>query len=370
MGAPEGSGEILMYFFRFPGHHPFMRRTVCLTSLIVAAAWSGLGGSGPRAFAGTVGLHDRVQAQSALLMDAQSGEVLFARRVDEPLPPASTVKLMTALMTWEATGLRGQVKIEPSDTRVEPSHVPLRAGETVSVRDLTTALLVGSDNDTAMALARHVAGSHEAFNRLMNQRVRELGCRNTVFKNPNGLPAPGQVTTARDMMIIFQHVLAVDELRRICSIPNFTLTTQIGSQRVKNHNKLLGTYPGMGPAKTGWTVASRHTYAASATRNGRELLLVLLKSPNKWVDARALFDYGFSTGRDPADAGPAPGPVLARQDAPQVPASPKASAYTVRSGDTLSSIARRHGVSVATLVEKNRLNDPDQLQPGMQLRIP
>jgi len=310
-------------------------------------------------------LDARVQAEAALLLDAATGEILYARRPNAQHPPASTVKLLTALIVWEATGLKGEVKVDLSDTRVEPSHVPLRAGETVPVRDLVTALLVGSANDTAMALGRHVAGSHEAFMRLMNQRARELGCRDSIFKNPNGLPAPGQYTTCRDMMVIFQHVLAVPELRRICALPAYTLNTAAGTRRVRNHNKLLGVYPGMGPAKTGWTVASRHTYAASASRGGRDLLLVLLKSPNKWNDARAIFDYGFSV------KAPVPAEAKVAAAAPSAPASgPSRAGYVVQRGDTLSAIARRHGVSVASLVETNRIHDPHQLQPGMRILIP
>jgi D-alanyl-D-alanine carboxypeptidase len=166
------------------------------------------------------------------------------------------------------------------------------------------------------------------------------------------------------MMVIFQHVLAVGELRRICALPAYTLHTAAGTRRIRNHNKLLGVYSGMGPAKTGWTIASRHTYAASATRNGRELLLVLLKSPNKWNDARAIFDYGFSLG-EPAGSPPAVASPAAPAPAPRGSAS-----YTVQRGDTLSAIARRHGVSVASLVETNRLTDPDQLQPGTRILIP
>jgi len=323
----------------------------------------------------------QVLATGALLVDAQSGEVLFSRKADTPLPPASTVKLLTALIVWEKTGLEGTVEVVREDTLVEPSHVPLRIGEVVSVRDLTTALLVGSDNDTAMALGRKVAGSHSAFIRMMNERAKELGCVGTVFHNPNGLPSPGQVTTARDLMKIFRAVLAVPELRRICATPSFTLKTAVGAQRVKNHNKLLGVYTGMGPAKTGWTVASRHTYAASVTRNGRELWLVLLKSPNKWNDARVLFDYGFAkpqpkpraedpqilTVSRPAVAPKAP--TAALRNEPET-AMERQARHRVRQGETLWSIARNYGVTVDKIVVANSLSDPNRLQPGMDLQIP
>ena len=258
---------------------------ICGPQTVCAAAGNHVTGS----------LDDAIQAKAALLVDAQSGEILFQRNINAPYPPASTIKLMTALLVWERTGLNGSVRVDERDTQVEPSHIPLRPGEVVPVKDLTYALLVGSDNDSAMALSRHVAGSPERFTDLMNARARALGCVNTFARNPHGLPIAGQYTTASDLLKIFRAVLAVPQLRQMCSLKQLVLTTQVGTQRIKNHNRLLGDYPGMGPAKTGWTVVSRHTYAASATRNGRELQLIILNSVNKWSDARILFDYGFST---------------------------------------------------------------------------
>ncbi len=236
----------------------------------------------------------RIDAKACLLVNANTGEILFAREPDAKYPPASTTKLLTALLVYERVGLRGHFTIATDDTRVEPSHVPLRPGEDVAVRDMVQSLLIGSDNDTAMALARHVGGSATRFVNIMNVRARQLGCTSTVFKNPNGLPAPGQHTTCRDLMRIFDSVLAIPPLRDICEMRGFYLSTDAGRQWVKNHNRLLGQYQGMGPAKTGWTVSSRHTFAAAARRGGVELRLTLLNSTDKWSDSRALFDYGFA----------------------------------------------------------------------------
>jgi D-alanyl-D-alanine carboxypeptidase (penicillin-binding protein 5/6) len=242
-------------------------------------------------------LDQQVHARSALLVDAANGRVLFSRNPTEPLPPASTLKLLTALLVYERTHLQGNVVIEQADTLVEPSRIPLQTGETVAVRTLVQSLLIGSDNDSALALARYTGGSVEKFVALMNARARELGCTNSLFVNPNGLPAPGQVTTALDLLKIFQAAMAVPELREICRTPSLALRTAVATQTLKNHNKLLGVYPGMGPAKTGWTLRSRHTFAASATRDGHELHLILLHSANKWTDAKALFDFGFAQFR-------------------------------------------------------------------------
>jgi D-alanyl-D-alanine carboxypeptidase len=246
-------------------------------------------------------LNSKVQARSVLLVDASSGDVLFRRNPTEQLPPASTLKLLTALIVYERTQLNGEIVIRKADTLVEPSRIPLRAGETVPVRTLVQSLLVGSDNDCALALARHTGGSVENFVAMMNNRARELGCSNSVFKNPNGLPMPGQVTTACDLLKIFNAAMAVPELREICRTPRLTLRTAVGQQTLRNHNKLLGVYAGMGPAKTGWTFSSKHTFAASATRGGRELHLILLHSADKWTDAKTLFDYGFEQLRRKTD---------------------------------------------------------------------
>lgn len=304
-------------------------------------------------------LNSGVNAKACLLIDENTGEILYSRRTDVPYPPASTVKLMTALLVWERTRLQGSIKVAHSDTRVEPSHVPLRVGETVSVRDMTRTLLIGSDNDSAMALGRKVAGNHEAFLGLMNQRARELGCRRTVFKTPNGLPASGQVTTCRDIMIIFREVLKVSELRKMCQTRGFTLKTAVGSQWVKNHNKLLGKFAGMGPAKTGWTYASRHTYAASVTRDGRTLLLTLLNSANKWDDARLLFKYGFSTDSGGREKFEDPVTVQASDGI-----------HRVRKGETLYAISKIYGVSVSHLSRLNNIRNPNVIRAGMVLRIP
>ncbi len=237
---------------------------------------------------------DNVRAEAALLFDVKSRKVLYARNIHTPLPPASTTKIMTALVAYEANrGLDGNVTITRSDTQVVPTHIPLIPGETVPLRTLVRSLLVSSSNDAAQAIARHIAGSVPAFANMMNKKAREIGCSRTRFINPHGLPAEGQLTTASDLLIIFQHALRYPELREMMTTTGFHLQTRSGRRYMKNHNLLLGRYYGMGPAKTGWTRSSRHTYAASATREGREIHLIILNSPDKWSDARELFDFGF-----------------------------------------------------------------------------
>ncbi len=323
-------------------------------------------------------VNSQILARAALLIDPLTGEVLYAKNVDDTFPPASTVKMMTALIAYEKTGGIGSITIQPEDTRVEPSSVPLQPGERVEISDLLRSIIIGSDNDSAMALARATAGSTDLFVQEMNAEALKLGMTRTRFGNPHGLPGTTQVTTVRDLMALFNAFLAKPELRRMAQTPVYHLRTAIGLQRMRNHNKLLGVYPGMGPAKTGWTYESRHTFAAAAKREGRELRLTLLRSSNKWKDTRMLFDYGF------ANLPPAPAPAPTSLATPE-PAEPRLTVppqgekiliqpepiiYTVRKGDSLSGIAKRYRVGVEDVLLINPMDDPDFLIPGQVIRIP
>ena len=239
---------------------------------------------------------DDISAVAAEMVDVQTGQIIYARNENMHLLPASTTKLMTALVVRERLGgLVGEVQVDPDD-RAEPSNIPVVPGETISVDTLFHALLIESANDSARVLGRAVAGSVPAFVEMMNEKAMALGCLDTHFYNPNGLPAPTgtHYTSCHDLMVIFRQVLRYPELRKIMSTKEYTIRTASGLHNLRNHNRLLGYYPGMGPAKTGWTEASRHTYACSVTQNGREILLVLLDSPNKWKDAQILYNWAFS----------------------------------------------------------------------------
>jgi D-alanyl-D-alanine carboxypeptidase len=239
---------------------------------------------------------DAIQARAVVLEDADTGEVLYARNPDERLLPASTTKLMTALIVYEKFhGMNGSVTVT-SDDRAEPSNIPVVPGETISLNTLFHALLIESCNDSARVLGRAAAGSAEGFVQMMNQRALAMGLFNTHFHNPNGLPAPEgtHYTSCADLMVIFKAVLKYPALAEIMQTRSYEIHTASGTHILRNHNRLLGYYPGMGPAKTGWTEASRHTYACEVTQNGHRLLLTLLDSPDKWRDAVILFNWGFA----------------------------------------------------------------------------
>ncbi len=202
---------------------------------------------------------------------------------------------MTALIVYEKLHMNGSVTVIPDD-RAEPSNIPVVPGETISVNTLFHALLIESCNDSARVLGRAVAGSDDAFITMMNQRALAMGLFNTHFHNPNGLPAPAgtHFTSCADLMVIFKAVLKYPDLAKIMQTKYYEIHTASGTHILRNHNRLLGYYPGMGPAKTGWTEASRHTYACSVTQNGHTLLLTLLDSTDKWSDAMILFNWGFA----------------------------------------------------------------------------
>ena len=289
---------------RFSSGFLFRILAICLGILAGAGpAWGQVREPQPRIIP-----PDSIVARSALLKDEQTGAILYQRSPTERLLPASTTKLMTALIVYEKLkGFNGSVTIVDDD-RAEDSHIPVVPGETISVDTLFHALLIDSDNDAARALARYVGGSTTAFVAMMNERARAMGLTNTHFYNPNGLPAPAgtHYTCCADLMKIFEKVISYPDLARLMTTKEYVIATASGRHVLKNHNKLLfdfrgsPPYPGMGPAKTGWTIAARHTYACAVTQNGHTLLLTLLDSQDKWTDARILFNWGFAQVESPS----------------------------------------------------------------------
>jgi len=239
---------------------------------------------------------DAILAKAVVLENLDTGEILFQKNPNMRLLPASTTKLMTALIVYEKLhGMNGTATVT-SDDRAEPSNIPVVPGERISVDTLFHALLIESCNDSARTLGRSVAGSASGFVDMMNQRAIAMGLFNTHFHNPNGLPAPTgtHYTSCADLMVIFKAVLKYPELADIMQTKQYRIQTASGTHILRNHNRLLGVYPGMGPAKTGWTEASRHTYACEVTQNGHHLGLTLLDSTDKWHDAVILFNWGFA----------------------------------------------------------------------------
>ncbi|MDR7416195.1 MAG: D-alanyl-D-alanine carboxypeptidase family protein [Armatimonadota bacterium] len=236
----------------------------------------------------------QVEATAFVLLEERTGQVLLARNPDLPRPPASTTKILTALLVLENLPLDRVVRISArAAAQREGSSVGLEVGERRTVRELLYALLVKSANDAAVALAEAVDGSVEGFVRRMNARAWALGARNTHFVNPHGLHQPGHYTTASDLARLARAALRNPVFREIVRTREYEYPGLQGPLRLLNGNRLLGHYPGADGVKTGWTAESGRCLVASATRNGRRLLVVLLNAPQVFRDAARLLDYGF-----------------------------------------------------------------------------
>ncbi|MHB1419964.1 MAG: D-alanyl-D-alanine carboxypeptidase family protein [Bacillota bacterium] len=247
---------------------------------------------GHQAFAGP----PAVSSQAAVLIDGYSGQVLYAKAAEEHRPPASTTKIMTALLALENGELGQVVAISPKAAAVGESSIYLEPGEKMLFLDLVKGALIKSGNDACVALAENVAGSEDLFVWMMNRQVRLLGSRSTNFKNTNGLPAKGHYSSALDLAMIARYALQNPVFAEIVRTKETVIADDQGNwpRYLSNTNRLLWKYPGADGVKTGTTDAAGQCLVASATRNGRNLLAVVLKSGNRFGDTRELLDYGFN----------------------------------------------------------------------------
>lgn len=231
-----------------------------------------------------------LSAASAILVDGESGRVLFEQNAHEERSIASITKLMTALVAVEsASSLDEEVVIRPEWTGIEGSSIYLKAGEKVSLETLLYGLLLNSGNDAAIAVAGHCAGDVDTFVERMNERAADLGMEHTHFTNPNGLSEEGHYSTAYDMALLARACCENETVAKIVS----TKSISLGTRTFTNHNKLLWRYDGCTGMKTGYTERSGRTLVSSAQRDGQMLVAVTLNAPNDWADHAALFDYGF-----------------------------------------------------------------------------
>jgi D-alanyl-D-alanine carboxypeptidase (penicillin-binding protein 5/6) len=238
----------------------------------------------------------QVHGQSAILVDVQSGRVLFSKNSREQRAVASTQKLLTALIIAESGNLWERVTIKPEDTTAAPTKLYLKAGQSYSRFELLQALLVKSPNDVAVALARDNAGSHEAFAAKMNRRARDMGAGSSRFLNANGLPADGQFSTARDIAIIARNAYANPVIRRIVATPRAEFRFADGRVRqLVNTNRVLHQVPWCNGMKTGFTNAAGHCLVSSAQSNGRDVIAVVLGSnkANVFDDSKRLLEWGL-----------------------------------------------------------------------------
>ena len=236
-----------------------------------------------------------LSAESAILIDADSGRVLYQKNAFVRLPMASTTKIMTALVAIESGNIDRAVKIDNRARGVEGSSIYLADGEVLSMRDLVYALLLASANDAAAAIAFEISGSIEDFAILMNQKADELGLTSTHFVNPHGLHAEEHYTTAYDLAKITAEALKNEIFLEICSskTKKIPLNVNEGTRYLTNHNKLLRSYNGCIGVKTGFTKKSGRCLVSAAEREGLRLVAVTLNAPDDWRDHTAMLDFGF-----------------------------------------------------------------------------
>ena len=229
-------------------------------------------------------------ASSAILVDADSGRVLYEQNADAKMLIASTTKIMTALVAIREGDLSDTVTVSRAAAYTEGSAMYLSVGEELTLETLLYGVMLCSGNDAAVAVAEHVGGSVEGFVGMMNETAKELGLTSTSFANPNGLDHQDHYSTARDMAALAAEAMKNATFRRIVS----TRSVTIGGRTMTNHNKLLSMAEGCIGLKTGYTRAAGRTLVSCAERKGRQLIAVTLQDGNDWADHQALFDYGFS----------------------------------------------------------------------------
>ncbi|MGM0502065.1 MAG: D-alanyl-D-alanine carboxypeptidase family protein [Bacillota bacterium] len=236
-----------------------------------------------------------VTAQSAILIDVETGEVLYSKNMNQLRPPASTTKIMTGILAVENGSLREQVAATIRAAHEGGSSIYLSAGEILTLEELIYGLLIKSGNDAAVAIAEHIGGSVENFAEMMNLKAKQIGAGNTNFKNPNGLPQEGHLTTAYDLAQIARYALNNDFFAEVVATPRKRISWpgHNWDRILKNTNKLLTRADFVDGVKTGYTKAAGRCLVASATKGERKVISVVLKSNQLWQDSLNLLNYGF-----------------------------------------------------------------------------
>lgn len=234
-------------------------------------------------------------ARACVIIDEASGRVLLSHNADAPLPMASTTKVMTALLALELGDLDAPVTCSRSAFGVPGTSIYLSEGETLTLREMLTGLMLASGNDAAVAIAEHIGGTAEDFCRLMTARAAELGCTNTVFLTPHGLPKDGHYTTARDLALIAREAMKHEVFRELVSTKRATIPWEgrSYSRVLNNKNRLLSTYEGATGIKTGYTKKAGRCLVFGAEREGMRIIGVVLNCADWFDEAARLMDVAF-----------------------------------------------------------------------------
>lgn len=268
-----------------------------LTTLIVTVSF--LGGSALPAKAANI----QTTAESAILMDAATGKILYEKNSHKELAPASVTKLMTLVIAAQAVE-SGKVKLTDKVTASESasslggSQIYLEPGETLSLKEMLISIAVGSANDACVAVAEHTYGTHEEFVDRMNQKAKELGLKNTHFVNAYGLPADAHYTSAYDLALISLEALKHPLVTELTAMKEYDLRN--GDFKLWNTNKLLWWYEGTDGFKTGWTQEAKYCLASTVKRDGLRLICVVMGIPEvrgHFYESMKIYNYGFANFR-------------------------------------------------------------------------
>ncbi len=236
-----------------------------------------------------------ISAKSAVLYEPESGVFLYEKNASERLPMASTTKIMTALVAIEHSDPSELVAIDDSAIGIEGSSAYLRKGDVLTMEELLYALMLGSANDAAVAIACHIGNGISGFSDMMNEKAAELGLSDTHFSNPHGLDDEEHYTTAHDLSLIAAAALKNETFKTISSTYKKSFVTDERSRTYVNHNKLLSMYDGSIGMKTGFTKKSGRCLVGAAEREGLTFITVTLNAPNDWQDHTEMLNLGFDT---------------------------------------------------------------------------
>ncbi|MCJ7839417.1 D-alanyl-D-alanine carboxypeptidase [Lederbergia sp. NSJ-179] len=238
-----------------------------------------------------------VSASAAILMDQETGRVLYEHNANEKHRIASITKVMTAILAIESGKLEETVTVSKRAVYTEGSSIYLQQGEKIKLEDLVYGLMLRSGNDAATAIAEHIGGSVEGFVFLMNQKSEEIGMTHTVFANPHGLDDHEEhYSTAYDMALLTRYAMMNDKYRKISGTKTYTLKRENGAHKWGNKNRLLTEkYEYCTGGKTGFTKRAGRTLISTATKKDKNLIAVTLNAPDDWDDHISMYEYGFKT---------------------------------------------------------------------------
>ncbi|MDD2465192.1 MAG: D-alanyl-D-alanine carboxypeptidase [Desulfobulbus sp.] len=241
----------------------------------------------------------QISARSVMVMDATSGETIFAKMADNPRQPASTIKIVTAMIALESLKNSDQVEASRYAANMPSSKIFIEPGNVYLADDLISAVLLASANDASVALAEKIAGSEEKFAHLMTLSAKMWGAKNTVCRTASGLTAVGQQSTARDLANLFRFAMQHEPFA--ARVREKYISTSYG-KKLRNHNRALWRIDGAVGGKTGYTVAARQTYVGQFSRDGQSIVVAIMGSESMWADLAKLVEYGFKSKHTPQTA--------------------------------------------------------------------